>query len=63
MDDAFVISPEKRDYNKSIQLKETWKPKLKYNKNLWDAENFTTIIPKLPIYKRTTGFCDFGLQI
>lgn len=63
MDELFVkIVPEKKDFIKSIQLKDSLKPKPKYEKNLWDAENFTSINPKLPIYPRATGFKDFGLQ-
>jgi hypothetical protein len=51
--------PEKRDFNKLITPKES--PRARYQTNLWDAFNFSSFDPKLPIYHRSPVFNNFNL--
>lgn len=54
------IIPAKKDFNKIFTPKES--PRARYQTNLWDASNFSSFDPKLPIYHRSPVFNNFDLQ-
>jgi len=54
------IIPAKKDFTKIFTPKES--PRVRYQTNLWDASNFSSFDPKLPIYHRSPVFSNFDLQ-